>query len=80
MKSSKRAGAIWGSNLSCEFLGYYKPSLQAYITAVRYIGIVPEEVMMVAAHESDLIAPISVGDFFSTTRHADSIKPSFNAL
>jgi len=54
--SSKRAGVIWDGILSCEFLGYYKPSLQAYISGARYIGLAPEEVMMVAAHESDLIA------------------------
>jgi len=61
VKSSKRAGVVWDGILSCEFLGYYKPSLQAYITAARYIGIAPEEVMMVAAHESDLIAAKRAG-------------------
>jgi len=61
VKSSKRAGVVWDGILSCEFLGYYKPSLQAYITGARYIGIAPEEVMMIAAHESDLIAAKRAG-------------------
>jgi len=61
VSSSKRAGLVWDGILSCEFLGYYKPSLQAYITGARYIGVAPEEVMMVAAHESDLIAARRAG-------------------
>jgi len=59
--SSKRAGIVWDGILSCEFLGYYKPSLQAYITAAHYVGIAPEEVMMIAAHESDLVAAKRAG-------------------
>ena len=33
VSSSKEAGVQWDGILSCEFLGYYKPSLQAYRTA-----------------------------------------------
>jgi len=61
VKSSKRAGIVWDGILSCEFLGYYKPSLQAYITGARYFGVAPEDAMMVAAHESDLIAAKRAG-------------------
>jgi 2-haloacid dehalogenase len=41
VSSSKRAGVEWDGILSCEFLGYYKPSRQAYLRAA-YVGV-PEE-------------------------------------
>ncbi len=59
--SSKRAGVQWDGILSCEFLGYYKPSLQAYLKAVRLLGLKPEEAMMAAAHEGDLAAARTAG-------------------
>ena len=59
--SSKAAGVQWDGILSCEFLGYYKPSLQSYRKAVRLLGLKPEEAMMVAAHEGDLAAARSAG-------------------
>lgn len=59
--SSKRAGVQWDGILSCEFLGYYKPSLQAYLKATRLLGLKPSESMMVAAHEGDLAAARAAG-------------------
>jgi 2-haloacid dehalogenase len=59
--SSKRAGVQWDGILSCEFLGYYKPSLQAYLKAVGLLGLTPSEAMMVAAHEGDLAAAQTAG-------------------
>jgi 2-haloacid dehalogenase len=59
--SSKAAGVQWDGILSCEFLGYYKPSLQAYLKAVRLLGLEPSEAMMVAAHEGDLAAAAAAG-------------------
>lgn len=47
--------------MSCEFLGYYKPSLQAYLKATRLLGLKPSEAMMVAAHEGDLAAAQAAG-------------------
>jgi 2-haloacid dehalogenase len=61
VNSSKEAGVEWDGILSCEFLGYYKPSLQAYLKATRLLGIKPEESMMVAAHEGDLAAARAAG-------------------
>jgi 2-haloacid dehalogenase len=61
VNSSKRAGVNWDGILSCEFLGYYKPSLQAYLRAVRLLGLEPSESMMVAAHEGDLAAAQTAG-------------------
>jgi 2-haloacid dehalogenase len=56
VNSSKTAVVQWDGILSCEFLGYYKPSVQAYLKGVHLLGLKPEEAMMVAAHEGDLAA------------------------
>jgi 2-haloacid dehalogenase len=61
VNSSKEAGVQWDGILSCEFLGYYKPSLQAYRKAARLLDLKPSEAMMVAAHEGDLAAARSAG-------------------
>jgi 2-haloacid dehalogenase len=61
VNSSKRARVQWDGILSCEFLGYYKPSLQAYLKATRLLGLEPSEAMMVAAHEGDLAAARAAG-------------------
>ena len=51
VSSSKTAKVQWDGILSCEFLGYYKPSLQAYLKGTGLLGLRPDEAMMVAAHE-----------------------------
>ncbi|MEM7347135.1 MAG: HAD-IA family hydrolase [Chloroflexota bacterium] len=56
VSSSKLAGVQWDGILSCEFLGYYKPSYQSYLKGVSLLGLHPDEAMMVAAHEGDLAA------------------------
>ena len=61
VSSSKSARIQWDGILSCEFLGYYKPSLQAYLKAAHLLGLNPSESMMVAAHEGDLAAARSAG-------------------
>ena len=61
VSSSKGAQVQWDGILSCEFLGYYKPSLQAYSRGISLLGLQPEEAMMVAAHEGDLTAAQSAG-------------------
>lgn len=61
VSSSKEAGVQWDGILSCEFLGYYKPSLEAYRKGTALLGLAPSEAMMVAAHEGDLAAAQSVG-------------------
>jgi 2-haloacid dehalogenase len=61
VNSSKEAHVQWDGILSCEFLGYYKPSLQAYRKATRLLGLRPEQAMMVAAHDGDLAAARTAG-------------------
>jgi 2-haloacid dehalogenase len=59
--SSKAARVQWDGIISCEFLGYYKPSRQAYLRAISLLGLQPTEAMMVAAHEGDLAAAQAAG-------------------
>ncbi len=61
VSSSKVARVHWDGILSCEFLGYYKPSLQAYLRGISLLGLQPAEAMMVAAHEGDLAAAQAAG-------------------
>jgi 2-haloacid dehalogenase len=61
VSSSKVARVHWDGILSCEFLGYYKPSLQAYLRGISLLGLQPPEAMMVAAHEGDLAAAQAAG-------------------
>jgi len=61
VSSSKAANVQWDGILSCEFLGYYKPSLQAYIKASKLLGLKPAESMMIAAHIGDLAAARAAG-------------------
>ncbi|MCB2216081.1 MAG: HAD hydrolase-like protein [Desulfobulbaceae bacterium] len=61
VRSSKYAGVQWDGILSCEFLGYYKPSIQAYLKATSLLGLRPGEAMMVATHEGDLAAAQNAG-------------------
>ena len=61
VSSSKLSSVQWDGILSCEFLGYYKPSLQAYLKATTLLGLKPAEAMMVAAHEGDLTAAQAAG-------------------
>ncbi len=61
---AKTAGLGWDCILSAELANHYKPDPEVYLKAASLLGLAPEEVMMVAAHNSDLLAAQSVG--FST--------------
>lgn len=53
---AKRAGLPWDAILGAEVAGYYKPQPQAYQTTAEMLGLKPEECLMVAAHNGDLVA------------------------
>ncbi len=61
---AKHADLRWDCILSSELASHYKPDPEVYRTAAKLLGLASEEVMMVAAHNSDLLAAASVG--FST--------------
>jgi 2-haloacid dehalogenase len=52
----KHAGLPWDCILSAELVRHYKPDPEAYRSAPELLGLRPEQVMMVAAHQGDLRA------------------------
>lgn len=58
---AKHAELPWDCILSAELAGHYKPAPEAYHMAARYLGLRPDEIMMVAAHASDLRAATRQG-------------------
>ena len=58
---AKHAGLPWDAVLSAELFNHYKPDPEVYLGAARLLGLAPHEVMMVAAHPSDLRAAAACG-------------------
>lgn len=58
---AKNAGLPWDLVLSAELFEHYKPDPETYLGAARLLGLRPEQVMMVAAHNGDLHAAQSHG-------------------
>ena len=58
---AKNAGLPWDCVLSAELFHHYKPDPQSYLGAAAMLGLQPHEVMMVAAHKSDLRAAQKAG-------------------
>jgi 2-haloacid dehalogenase len=81
---AKNAGLPWDLILSAELARHYKPDREAYLSAAELLSLKPEEVMMTAAHRSDLEAARSSGlrtafihrpNEYGPTRRADTAKP-----
>ena len=58
---AKRAHLPWDAILGAEVAGAYKPEPAAYLRTVEILGLHPDQVAMVAAHNSDLAAAQAVG-------------------
>jgi 2-haloacid dehalogenase len=58
---ARRAGLPWDLILGAETARAYKPDPASYLRNVELVGMVPGEVMMVAAHNSDLVAAAACG-------------------
>jgi len=58
---AKRAGLPWDVILGAEPTRHYKPQREAYIGTAEYLGIRPDELMLVAAHNGDLRAASGFG-------------------
>jgi 2-haloacid dehalogenase len=58
---AKYAGLPWDCILGAELARAYKPDPKTYLTGVDLLGLRPGQVMMVAAHQSDLKAAQGVG-------------------
>ena len=58
---ARRNGWVWDAILGAEVARDYKPKPGVYLAAAEAFGCRPAEVMMVAAHSSDLAAAASAG-------------------
>ena len=58
---AKNGGMPWDCILGAEVAKHYKPDPESYLTAVELLMLRPEQVMMVAAHQGDLLAAQKVG-------------------
>ena len=58
---AKRAGLPWDAVLGAEVARHYKPQPECYLTTAALLGLKPEECMMTAAHNSDLVAASALG-------------------
>ena len=58
---AKRARLPWDCVLSAELFRRYKPDPAVYLGAAALLGVAPAELLMVAAHPSDLAAAAAAG-------------------
>jgi len=58
---AKFGGLPWDAILGSDLVQHYKPDREMYLSAPFYLDLKPEEVMMCAAHTSDLQAARSCG-------------------
>lgn len=58
---AKRAGLPWDCVLSAEIFRHYKPDRETYLGCAEILDVAPSELMMVAAHPSDLRAARDAG-------------------
>ena len=58
---AKRAGLPWDAILGAEPTRHYKPDPEAYLGTADYLGVRPDQLMLVAAHNGDLAAASKVG-------------------
>lgn len=61
MNMAKNAGLPWDTIMSAELSRHYKPDPEAYLKAPELFSLAPGEVMLVAAHPSDLRAAAAAG-------------------
>jgi 2-haloacid dehalogenase len=58
---AKRAGLLWDAILGAEVVQAYKPMPEAYLRTAEVLALRPEQVCLVAAHNSDLAAARNCG-------------------
>jgi 2-haloacid dehalogenase len=58
---AKRAGLPWDCVISAELFHHYKPDPEAYLGCADLLGVLPDELMLVAAHPGDLRAARDAG-------------------
>jgi 2-haloacid dehalogenase len=73
---AKRAGLSWDAILGAEPARHYKPQPEAYLRTADFLGLRPEECMLVAAHNGDLAAAARVGFHTAFVRRPTEYGPT----
>jgi 2-haloacid dehalogenase len=73
---AKRAGLPWDCILSAEVFGKYKPDPETYLGVAKVFDLQPEQVLMVAAHQSDLEAARECGLQTAFVERPDEFGPT----
>lgn len=58
---AKRAGLPWDAVLGAEPARHYKPQPESYLMTADFLGLAPQQCMLVAAHNYDLVAASQCG-------------------
>jgi len=58
---AKRAGLPWDAILGAEPARHYKADTECYLITADYLGLEPSEILMIAAHNPDLIRAAKLG-------------------
>lgn len=73
---SRKNAIDWDAVISCEMIGIYKTRPEAYLTAARWLGLDPSEIMMVACHNFDLNAARECGYRSAFVKRPDEWGPA----
>lgn len=73
---SRLNALTWDAIVSCQMIGIYKPHPEAYQTALAWLGLSPQEALMVACHNFDLNAAQDVGMATAFVRRPDEWGPA----
>lgn len=71
LSASRHADLQWDAIFSCEMIGAYKTHPDAYATVVRWLDVQPSEILMVTAHNDDLLASHGAGFHTAFVRRPD---------
>lgn len=87
---AKHSGLPWDCILSAELARHYKPDPEVYQTAADLLGLLPSQVLMVAAHQHDLRGAQAVGmktafiprplEYGPNQRPDPTVDPSFDLV
>jgi len=72
---AKHSGLPWDVILGAEVARAYKPQPEAYLRTAAFLGLEPGQCLMVAAHNSDLVAAAECGLRTAFVRRPDEYGP-----
>ena len=73
---AKNAGLHWDCILSAELFKCYKPDIRVYQRAAALLGLEPQQVMMIAAHNHDLAGAKAAGMHTAFILRANEYGPN----